>query len=105
MKVTKLAAVLLALTACSLPGQLSRREDPTRYEPLEYPTFEFAVSSRMFPLIGAELQWTSVDYRSGRRGRADCADVVSVPVPVHVRLPRHPGCGLSLSERIKRWLD
>lgn len=42
----------VAFAACSAPGVLPGAAGPAR---LEYPTFEFATSSRMFPLVGGAL--------------------------------------------------
>lgn len=46
-----------------------------------------------------------IDYDTGAWSRAGCSATVPIVLPTQVDLPRKPGCGPSLGERFRSWLD
>ena len=64
------------------------------------------VTPSVSPFVGTDYSWIDVDYASGTSARASCADVVSLPIPTSVSLPRKPGCGDTLKrlgDRVRSW--
>ncbi|MCZ6889678.1 MAG: penicillin-binding protein 1B [Gammaproteobacteria bacterium] len=64
------------------------------------------VTPSVSPFVGTDYSWVDVDYASGTSARASCADVVSLPIPTSVSLPRKPGCGDTLKrlgDRVRSW--
>ncbi len=50
-------------------------------------------------------QLVDIEFTTGLRARASCADIVTVPVPDTERLDIKPGCGIKnrLGNRVRRW--
>ena len=48
-----------------------------------------------------------VEFDTGRRAKATCADIVRIPVPDKYDLPIKPGCGIKapLKDRLRRWFS
>jgi len=48
-----------------------------------------------------------IEFLSGLRANADCADVVQIPLPAESRPQVKPGCGIKtrLSDRLRRWFS
>lgn len=60
------------------------------------------------PLIhAADQRLIEVEFESGMRATATCADVVRVPIPDPDALPVKPGCGLDegFGDRMRRWFS
>jgi len=60
------------------------------------------------PLVHApDEHLIEIEFSSGRRAHAGCADVVRVSVPDPASVPVKPGCGLqeSLGARMRRWFS
>ena len=60
------------------------------------------------PLAEPTRELASVEYSSGLRAHADCAEVVEIPIPQGTPLQHKAGCGITLrsvSERIRKWLQ
>jgi penicillin-binding protein 1B len=52
-----------------------------------------------------QYQLDVVDYETGARTRPGCGEPVTVPIPYNAHLPNLPGCGTSLTDRIRQWLN
>ncbi|MEM7099441.1 MAG: penicillin-binding protein 1B [Pseudomonadota bacterium] len=48
-----------------------------------------------------------VEFETGRRAKASCAEVVRIPVPDLLDLPIKPGCGIKtpMKDRLRRWFS
>ncbi len=67
-----------------------------------------AKSEGLSPLLPSRSsRLVDIEFLSGLRANADCADVVQIPLPAESRPQVKPGCGIKtrLSDRLRRWFS